>query len=140
MARETVFTAIIPAILIFFLVFFNIRKMQKQAKIMKMEHEGQMRRRLCRLRPQQKLSFREEGFIRKKESPQTDFSVSLRCFFYALLPLFCFRARCGSVSLSRGTALLPSGGVKLMAFAPAATVSRMLSCEGPPVAMMGRSG
>ena len=40
MARETVFTAIIPAILIFFLVFFNIRKMQKQAKIMKMEHEG----------------------------------------------------------------------------------------------------
>ena len=33
MARETVFTAIIPAILIFFLVFFNIRKMQKQAKI-----------------------------------------------------------------------------------------------------------
>ena len=38
MARETVFTAIIPAILIFFLVFFNIRKMQ--AKIMKMEHEG----------------------------------------------------------------------------------------------------
>ena len=37
MARETVFTAIIPAILIFFLVFFNIRKMQK---IMKMEHEG----------------------------------------------------------------------------------------------------
>ena len=35
MARETVFTAIIPAILIFFLVFFNIRKMQKQAKIMK---------------------------------------------------------------------------------------------------------
>ena len=36
MARETVFTAIIPAILI----FFNIRKMQKQAKIMKMEHEG----------------------------------------------------------------------------------------------------
>ena len=105
MARETVFTAIIPAILIFFLVFFNIRKMQKQAKIMKME---QMRRRLCRLRPQQKLSFREEGFIRKKESPQTDFSVSLRCFFM-LLPLFCFRARCGSVSLSRGTALLPSG-------------------------------
>ena len=102
MARETVFTAIIPAILIFFLVFFNIRKMQKQAKIMK------MRRRLCRLRPQQKPSFREEGFIRKKESPQTDFSVSLRCFFM-LLPLFCFRARCGSVSLSRGTALLPSG-------------------------------
>ena len=40
MAREAVFTAIIPAILIFFLVFFNIRKMQKQAKIMKMEHEG----------------------------------------------------------------------------------------------------
>ena len=40
MARETVFTASIPAILIFFLVFFNIRKMQKQAKIMKMEHEG----------------------------------------------------------------------------------------------------
>lgn len=37
---ETIFTAIIPAILIFFLVFFNIRKMQKQAKIMKMEHEG----------------------------------------------------------------------------------------------------
>ena len=29
MARETVFTAIIPAILIFFLVFFNIRKMGK---------------------------------------------------------------------------------------------------------------
>ena len=26
MARETAFTAIIPAILIFFLVFFNIRK------------------------------------------------------------------------------------------------------------------
>ena len=39
MARETVFTAIIPAILIFFLVFFNIRKLQKQAKIMKKEHE-----------------------------------------------------------------------------------------------------
>jgi len=40
MNMETIFTAIIPAILIFFLVFFNIRKMQKQAKIMKMEHEG----------------------------------------------------------------------------------------------------
>ena len=40
MNMETVFTAIIPAILIFFLVFFNIRKMQKQAKIMRMEHEG----------------------------------------------------------------------------------------------------
>ena len=39
MNMETIFTAIIPAILIFFLVFFNIRKMQKQAKIMKMEHE-----------------------------------------------------------------------------------------------------
>lgn len=107
MARETVFTAIIPAILIFFLVFFNIRKMQKQAKIMKMEHEGNAAE-AVQARPQQKLSFREEGFIRKKESPQTDFSVSLRCFFM-LLPLFCFRARCGSVSLSRGTALLPSG-------------------------------
>ncbi|MDO4531500.1 MAG: FeoB-associated Cys-rich membrane protein [Bacillota bacterium] len=40
MTMETIFTAIIPAILIFFLVFFNIRKMQKQAKIMKMEQEG----------------------------------------------------------------------------------------------------
>ena len=40
MARETVFTAIIPAILIFFLFFVNGRKVQKQAKIMKMEHEG----------------------------------------------------------------------------------------------------
>lgn len=40
MTKETLLTAIIPAILIFFLVFFNIRKMQKQAQIMKMEHEG----------------------------------------------------------------------------------------------------
>ena len=40
MARETVFTAIIPAILIFFLVFFNIRIMQKLAMILKVEHEG----------------------------------------------------------------------------------------------------
>ena len=35
MTTETLFTAIIPAILIFCLVFFNIRKMQKQAKIMR---------------------------------------------------------------------------------------------------------
>ena len=60
MARETVFTAIIPAILIFFLVFFNIRKMQKQAKIMKMEHEGKCGGGCCRLRPQQKLSDTEK--------------------------------------------------------------------------------
>ena len=40
MTTETLFTAIIPAILIFCLVFFNIRKMQKQAKIMHMEKEG----------------------------------------------------------------------------------------------------
>ena len=40
MTKEMIFTAIVPAILIFFLVFFNIRKMQKQAKIMKMEQEG----------------------------------------------------------------------------------------------------
>ena len=40
MTTEAIFTGIIPAILIFFLVFFNIRKMQKQAQIMKMEHEG----------------------------------------------------------------------------------------------------
>ena len=39
MTMEQIFTGIIPAILIFFLVFFNIRKMQKQAKIMKMEQE-----------------------------------------------------------------------------------------------------
>lgn len=40
MTTETLLTAIIPAIMIFFLVFFNIRKMQKQAKIMRMEQEG----------------------------------------------------------------------------------------------------
>ena len=40
MTTETLFTAIIPAILIFCLVFFNIRKMQKRAKIMRMEREG----------------------------------------------------------------------------------------------------
>lgn len=33
-----IFTKIIPAILIFCLVFFNIRKMQKQAAIMRQEH------------------------------------------------------------------------------------------------------
>ncbi len=37
-AMETIFTAIIPAIMIFCLVFFNIRKMQKQSKVMKKEH------------------------------------------------------------------------------------------------------
>lgn len=39
-AIEAIFAAIIPAILIFCLVFFNIRKMQKRAKIMRMEEEG----------------------------------------------------------------------------------------------------
>ena len=40
MTMETIFTSIIPAILIFCIVFFNIRKMQKRAQIMKMEQEG----------------------------------------------------------------------------------------------------
>ena len=40
MTMETILTAIIPAIMIFCLVFFNIRKMQKQAQIMRMEKEG----------------------------------------------------------------------------------------------------
>ncbi len=40
MTTETLFATIIPAILIFCLVFFNIRKIQKQAKIMRMEKEG----------------------------------------------------------------------------------------------------
>lgn len=35
---QTFFTAIVPAIMIFFLVFFNIRKMQKQTKLMKEMH------------------------------------------------------------------------------------------------------
>ena len=35
---RTFMTGIVPAIMIFFLVFFNIRKMQKQAKIMKEMH------------------------------------------------------------------------------------------------------
>lgn len=35
---QTFMTGIVPAIMIFFLVFFNIRKMQKQAKIMKEMH------------------------------------------------------------------------------------------------------
>lgn len=38
MTTETLFTAIIPAIMIFCLVFFNMRKMQKQSKAMKKEH------------------------------------------------------------------------------------------------------
>ena len=40
MTKETLLTTVIPAILIFCLVFFNIRKMQKRAKIMRMEQEG----------------------------------------------------------------------------------------------------
>lgn len=40
MTKETFFTAIIPAILVFCLVFYNIRKMQKRAKAMRMEQEG----------------------------------------------------------------------------------------------------
>ena len=35
---QTFMTGIVPAIMIFFLVFFNIRKMQKQAKTMKEMH------------------------------------------------------------------------------------------------------
>ena len=40
MNMETIFTSVIPAIMIFFLAFFNIRKMQKRAQIMRMEKEG----------------------------------------------------------------------------------------------------
>lgn len=40
MTIETICTSIIPAILIFCIVFFNIRKMQKRAAIMRMEKEG----------------------------------------------------------------------------------------------------
>lgn len=40
MTTETLLTTIIPVILIFCLVFFNIRKMQKRAKLMRMEQEG----------------------------------------------------------------------------------------------------
>ncbi|MFV0363084.1 MAG: FeoB-associated Cys-rich membrane protein [Suipraeoptans sp.] len=37
MDKEQIFMAIIPAILIFCLVFFNVRKMQKNLKTMKQE-------------------------------------------------------------------------------------------------------
>mgnify|MGYP000650567035 CR=1 FL=1 len=91
MARETVFTAIIPAILIFFLVFFNIRKMQKQAKIMKMEHEGKCGGGCAGCAPQQKLSFREEGFIRKKRNHlKLIFSCQLEVFFLCFSLCFAF--------------------------------------------------
>lgn len=40
--KEQIFMVIIPAILIFCLVFFNIRKMQKRAEIMRREREGQL--------------------------------------------------------------------------------------------------
>ncbi len=40
LTTETIFAGIIPAILIFLLVFVNIRKMQKRAKMMRMEQEG----------------------------------------------------------------------------------------------------
>lgn len=41
MTTETIMTSIIPAIMIFFLVFFNIRKMQKRAEMMRKEKEMQ---------------------------------------------------------------------------------------------------
>ena len=37
-AMTIILAKIIPAIMIFCLVFFNIRKMQKQAQIMRQEH------------------------------------------------------------------------------------------------------
>ncbi len=40
LTTEAIFSGIIPAILIFLLVFINIRKMQKRAKMMRMEQEG----------------------------------------------------------------------------------------------------
>lgn len=40
LTTEAIFSGIIPAILIFLLVFVNIRKMQKRAKMMRMEQEG----------------------------------------------------------------------------------------------------
>ncbi len=40
LTTEAIFSGIIPAVLIFLLVFVNIRKMQKRAKMMRMEQEG----------------------------------------------------------------------------------------------------
>lgn len=40
MTIETIFTSIIPAIMVFCIVFYNIRKMQKRAAIMRMEKQG----------------------------------------------------------------------------------------------------
>ncbi len=55
---------------------------------------------------------RRRIYKKKKNHLKLIFFCQLEVFFLCFSLCFCFRARCGSVSLSRGTALLPSGGRK----------------------------